>query len=130
MADDARCGGAEADGGFEAVLREKAASVAGPLVQQLTQQLSSALVYSDATNVDTNRKLWDLYAQEWSEDADWVKRMMSHVAADGARPVHVGDEWSDTASLQAVLDDYALVRHRAPHARRLRSRGRCMLPAC
>ena len=31
----------------------------------LVQQLSSALVYTDAGNAETNRRLWDRYAESW-----------------------------------------------------------------
>jgi hypothetical protein len=35
------------------------------LVAGLVQQLSSALVYTDVGNTETNRRLWDRYAESW-----------------------------------------------------------------
>ena len=35
------------------------------MVANLVQSLGSALVYPDAGNFETNRKLWDNYAAEW-----------------------------------------------------------------
>lgn len=43
------------------------------MVSNLVQSLGSALVYPDAGNFDTNRKLWDNYAAEWEPDARFVK---------------------------------------------------------
>ncbi|CAN0227757.1 unnamed protein product, partial [Ectocarpus sp. 8 AP-2014] len=42
------------------------------MVSNLVQSLGSALVYPDAGNFDTNRKLWDNYAAEWEPDARFV----------------------------------------------------------
>lgn len=42
------------------------------MVSNLVQNLGSALVYPDAGNFDTNRKLWDNYAAEWEPDARFV----------------------------------------------------------
>lgn len=39
------------------------------MVANLVQSLGSALVYPDAGNFDTNRKLWDNYAAEWEPSA-------------------------------------------------------------
>lgn len=39
------------------------------MVANLVQSLGSALVYPDAGNFDTNRKLWDNYAAEWEPNA-------------------------------------------------------------
>lgn len=40
------------------------------LVQSLVQQLSGALVYTDAGNAETNRRLWDRYAEAWSPEEE------------------------------------------------------------
>lgn len=41
------------------------------MVANLVQSLGSALVYPDAGNLETNRKLWDNYAAEWEPSARW-----------------------------------------------------------
>ena len=38
---------------------------APPMVLALLDQLQEAVVYTDAGNISTNRKLWDNYAKEW-----------------------------------------------------------------
>jgi hypothetical protein len=35
------------------------------MVLALLDQLQEAVVYTDAGNISTNRKLWDNYAKEW-----------------------------------------------------------------
>ena len=52
------------------------------MVLNLIQQLGSAMVYPDCTNVETNRKLWDLYAQEWDPQVQWVQQMASHLPSE------------------------------------------------
>eukprot|EP00968_Pinguiococcus_pyrenoidosus_P011498 scaffold926_cov248-Pinguiococcus_pyrenoidosus.AAC.11 len=37
-----------------------------------SRSLGSALVYPDAGNFETNRKLWELYAAEWHPTQPWV----------------------------------------------------------
>lgn len=45
----------------------------GALVASLVQQLSGALVYTDVGNAETNRRLWDRYAEAWGpkEEVRW-----------------------------------------------------------
>ena len=52
----------------EEYLRE-AAGRGHEMVQQMVQKLSGALIYPDAGNVQTNEKLWDVYASEWGAEA-------------------------------------------------------------
>ena len=58
----------------EEYLRE-AAGRGHEMVQQMVQKLSGALIYPDAGNVQTNEKLWDVYASEWGAEAGWVAGM-------------------------------------------------------
>ena len=66
---------------YEAVLHEKSKQ-SNQMVLNLIQQLGSAMVYPDCSNPETNRKLWDLYAKEWSPSIDWVQQMSSHLPAE------------------------------------------------
>lgn len=38
------------------------------MVTNLIQSLGSSLVYPDAGNFETNRKLWNMYASEWDPE--------------------------------------------------------------
>lgn len=49
------------------------------MVANLVQSLGSALVYPDAGNFDTNRKLWDNYAAEWEPNA---RCLLSEIYSD------------------------------------------------
>ncbi|CAN0094165.1 unnamed protein product [Ectocarpus sp. 12 AP-2014] len=76
------------------------------MVSNLVQSLGSALVYPDAGNFDTNRKLWDNYAAEWEPDASWVQKM-----AQGSKTERlevVGDEWSTRDDVMRVINDFIL----------------------
>lgn len=50
------------------VLTEKSRQ-GNEMVANLVKSLGSALVYPDAGNLETNRKLWDNYAAEWEPNA-------------------------------------------------------------
>ena len=77
------------------------------LVLQTVRELSAAFVYPERTNVETNRKLWDEYAKSWDDGkCEWVQTMAGHVGREGEMLEHVGDEWSDSDSLQQVLDEF------------------------
>mmetsp|Transcript_30511 Transcript_30511/g.78965 ORF Transcript_30511/g.78965 Transcript_30511/m.78965 type:complete len:316 (+) Transcript_30511:611-1558(+) len=82
-----------------------------PSVAGLVDALAPAMVYTDAPNAVTNRKLWDAYAAAWDPSADFVKKMSSSLPPGGASIHRVGDEWSDVESFQEVLRDWIL-----PHA--------------
>ncbi|CAM9669585.1 unnamed protein product [Chrysoparadoxa australica] len=67
------------------------------------------MVYPDAGNFETNRKLWDIYAQEWSVGTDWVQSMAAGSAKGEAMALHlVGDEWSPRADLMEVVEQFIL----------------------
>ena len=82
--------------------------------------LNEALVYTEASNVDTNRKLWTRYAQQYFEPSlafpspssssphpsDWVQRMAQQVGRSPADLRFIGDEWSDAASLDSSLSAF------------------------
>jgi hypothetical protein len=47
-----------------------APAAAAPLnAREFFAALSSSVVYADASNTETNRKLWNEYAKSWSPDA-------------------------------------------------------------
>lgn len=56
--------------------------VGNEMVANLVRSLGSALVYPDAGNFDTNRKLWDNYAAEWEPNARYPGSYSSFVLVD------------------------------------------------
>lgn len=100
--------GAAADGleDAEAILAERSQAAQNPAVLQLLQTLQTAAVYTDTPNHETNRKLWDAYAKDWSPEQDWVQRMAGHLPGEPREISCIGDEWSDATSLTAILDDW------------------------
>jgi hypothetical protein len=76
---------------------------------KLVQSLSDCLVYTESTNVETNRKLWNRYAEEWTRDAEFVTKMVSNLPGQPDPTEHLvflGDEWSNHQSVKVVLADY------------------------
>jgi hypothetical protein len=93
---------------------------------QLVQNLSEAIVYTESSNFDTNRKLWNQvwkiwiiywvkkYAKDWAKDVDWVQKMVKNLPEVNASTQEdidkhlqfLGDEWSNTRSLQETLSDF------------------------
>ena len=49
------------------------------IVEQVAQLLNSSLNNVTPTNVQANRGIWDSYAEKWSQDASFVKKMASDV---------------------------------------------------
>jgi len=91
----------------EALLAERSQSAQNPAVLQLLAGLQAAAVYTDTPNHETNRKLWDAYAKDWAPDKQWVQRMAGHLPGGGPPTVScVGEEWSDEASLDYVLQSW------------------------
>ena len=89
----------------EELLQKQTAAATSPAITSLIQSLSSALVYNDPGNVETNRRLWNAYCSDWSPDKAWVQTMASHVSMGGSLEF-VGDEWSTGDELRQVLDDF------------------------
>eukprot|EP00435_Cladocopium_sp_Y103_P007999 s3036_g2.t1 len=98
----------------EAMLAQKSTEKQSPMVLELLKNLQQCAVYTDTPNSETNRKLWNAYAQSWATDADFVERMSRHVQREAKELSFVGDEWSDAASLTKVLEEW-LLPHLAPH---------------
>ncbi|CAE7195482.1 unnamed protein product [Symbiodinium sp. CCMP2592] len=90
----------------EAMLVAESEERQNPMVLELLKDLQKCAVYTDTPNHETNRKLWDAYAQSWSSDVAWVQRMSSHVSREAGALKFVGDEWSDVESLDAVLSEW------------------------
>eukprot|EP00933_Yihiella_yeosuensis_P050999 TRINITY_DN48823_c0_g1_i1.p1 TRINITY_DN48823_c0_g1~~TRINITY_DN48823_c0_g1_i1.p1 ORF type:complete len:343 (+),score=52.49 TRINITY_DN48823_c0_g1_i1:29-1030(+) len=104
-------GGGDAGDGMEeaeALLEANSKEKQNPAVLQLLAGLQACAVYTDTPNHETNRKLWDAYAQNWKSDEDWVKRMSSHLPGPTRELSTVGDEWSDERSLDEVLNDWLI----------------------
>ena len=91
----------------EEYLRE-AAGRGHEMVQQMVQKLSGALIYPDAGNVQTNEKLWDVYASEWGAEAGWVAGMAASNRENKERLENVGDEWAPAAHTKRVVDEWIL----------------------
>ena len=91
----------------EEYLRE-AAGRGHEMVQQMVQKLSGALIYPDAGNVQTNEKLWDVYASEWGAEAGWVAGMAASNRDEAERLEYVGDEWAPAAHTKRVVDEWIL----------------------
>jgi len=103
--DEVKGGGLEE---AEAILAAKSAEKQSPMVLELLKNLQQCAVYTDTPNSETNRKLWNAYAQSWSSDADFIQRMSQDVARTAKELNFVGEEWSDAASLNEVLKDWLL----------------------
>lgn len=101
-------GGGSADGleEIEARLAEESQAAQNPAVLQLLAGLQAAAVYTDTPNHETNRKLWDAYAKDWAPDRQWLKKMAGHLPGESRELSCVGDEWSDKASLAAVIQEW------------------------
>jgi 2-polyprenyl-3-methyl-5-hydroxy-6-metoxy-1,4-benzoquinol methylase len=91
----------------EEYLRE-AAGRGHEMVQQMVQKLSGALIYPDAGNVQTNEKLWDVYASEWCAEAGWVAGMAASNREAKEKLENVGDEWAPAAHTRRVVDEWIL----------------------
>jgi len=89
-------------------LHAKSESSAPTSITSLISSLSTSLVYTDPGNVETNKKLWNAYAEDWQPDRDWVETMAGHVDIDTSELECLGDEWSKKEHLQAVIDDFIL----------------------
>lgn len=81
-------------------------------LRAVLHNLSDAMVYSDCSNTQTNRKLWNEYAKNWKSDSDetgkshplFVEKMAQDVGREHL--TFLGDEWSDEYSLQGVLSSF------------------------
>lgn len=79
-------------------------------VLALMQALQPAVVYTNESNVDTNRKLWDAYADEWNPEEQWVRKEAKRagVPEEDMQPhlQFIGDEWTNKQDLDSVLGQY------------------------
>lgn len=106
----AAAGTSASDYDYQKVLAERAGAKEDNVLLSVARTLNAVVLYPEAKNSDTNRRLWDTYANEWDPSDSWVQRMASGVgvAPDEApeRLRFVGDEWSTPESLSRVLDDF------------------------
>ena len=77
------------------------------MVQALLEQLDQAVVYSVGGNMQTNRKLWDNYSQEWSPQQAWVRKMSANVGMEDSLEV-LGDEWAPRAHTNEIIETFIL----------------------
>ena len=98
-------------------------------LQLVLRNLSDALVYTDTSNIDTNKKLWNQYAANYytatnittpttantantavptaaSSPSPWVQKMASQVGRTVDELQFIGDEWSDAQSLDRCLSHW------------------------
>ena len=71
----------------------------------LANALVSASLLSDPGNVQTNKRLWNEYASNWSADEPWVQSLASE-AGNGGELRYVGDGWSSCKELDEVVTDF------------------------
>jgi hypothetical protein len=90
---------------FEEVLQAKSQE-GNEMVMGLLRSLGGAVVYPDATNFETNKKLWNVYAKEWKPDATWVQDMVKPLGMSEDSLAFVGDEWSQIDHLEQVVAEY------------------------
>ena len=67
--------------------------------------------YTEPTNVQTNRKLWNEYSKNYFKKQDgtpdeWVLKMGKDVGRGASELHHIGDEWSDAKSLEVALSEF------------------------
>lgn len=101
--------GSSEDDFEEALAKHSAAASASSgstMLQAMLSQLQQAVYTHGPSNAEQNAKLWDLYAAEHADAPAWLQHMASSV---GREPdAIVGSEWSDAASLDAVLEEWVL----------------------
>lgn len=96
---------------FEAVAVAKGEqeASANPMMQ-IAKSMQTAVVVPAEPNVDTNRKLWDAYASEWSAEAPWVQKMANNLGmSEEATHEHLkvlGTEWARDEELEAVIEKF------------------------
>ena len=71
-------------------------------LKKLVQQLSSAVTYTESSNFDTNKKLWDNYAKDWTPEAEFVQKMVKNLPDFDENIIkakeyleRLGEEWYD-----------------------------------
>jgi ubiquinone/menaquinone biosynthesis C-methylase UbiE len=76
-------------------------------VAKLVQSLAPCVSYKES-NLEANRKVWNMYAKDWSPETEWVKKMAGNLGEEWTTEnlSFIGDEWSDRASLLQVIDEF------------------------
>merc|ERR1712166_34704 len=79
-------------------------------VLALMQALQPAVVYTNQSNLDVNRKLWNAYSDEWQPEEEWVRTEARRAGvADNDMAPHlqfIGDEWTNKHDLDSVLAQF------------------------
>ncbi|TFJ87856.1 hypothetical protein NSK_001203 [Nannochloropsis salina CCMP1776] len=108
------------------------------IVRSVINSLSGAMVYTDVGNVETNRRLWNRYAEEWHGNCErngpysgsarnpsselpankpnvWVQQMAANTAKTSKSTPYslpalalIGQEWSSPEDLEEVVRDFIL----------------------
>jgi 2-polyprenyl-3-methyl-5-hydroxy-6-metoxy-1,4-benzoquinol methylase len=84
-------------------------------LRSVLQHLSASLVYTEPTNIETNKKLWNQYAKDYylennneqqQEPAAWVSKMARQVGRENKELNYIGTEWSNEFSLQQTMEQF------------------------
>ena len=102
---------ADNDSSLSSVPPATVSSTATSALQLVLRNLSDALVYTDSSNIDTNKKLWNQYAANYYTTTPasphavqpWVQKMAAQVGRGTDELRYIGDEWSDAGSLERCL---------------------------
>mmetsp|Transcript_997 Transcript_997/g.1666 ORF Transcript_997/g.1666 Transcript_997/m.1666 type:complete len:167 (+) Transcript_997:289-789(+) len=78
-------------------------------VLRLVQSLAPSVAYKES-NLEQNRKVWNLYAKDWKPDEGWVRTMAENLGEEWrSEPLAIlGDEWSDRESVLQVIKEFIL----------------------
>ena len=80
------------------------------LIKQVLQQLGESVVYSDPSNVHTNKKLWNTYCSEWNNSSaipPWLAKMASDVEMSHDLRT-IGDEWAPRRHTEEIIRMFIL----------------------
>src|SRR4051812_33564545 len=76
------------------------------ILKAVLHNLSDALVYSEANNIETNKKLWNEYAKNWNKNREWLIKMANQVDRNVNNLKFIGEEWSNEFSLNQTLNEF------------------------
>lgn len=76
------------------------------MAASLANALVGASLLSDIGNIETNRRLWNEYASNWSATEPWVESLAAEAGGNGGELKFVGDEWCSAKELDEVIADF------------------------
>lgn len=74
-------------------------------LQNLLSALNEAVITNES-NVNTNKKIWDRYAEEWNPNKKWVKKMATNIQQSNLN--YLGDEWSSNNDVIQIINIFIL----------------------